>query len=175
MNISYQIFSSRFGPLIVADHEGICALLLADETSALLPELAQMWPSAQLNEAVDESVTQRLQQAYTAVETLQLGVDLCLNLQGTSFQKQVWQALLKVPLGTTISYTELAQAIGRPKAVRAVAGACAANKIALLVPCHRVVRSDGQLSGYRWGVQRKAALLADEQALIAKTELGQDR
>ena len=96
------------------------------------------------------------------VEAPALGLDLPLDVQGTAFQQRVWQALRKIPAGSTASYTEIAKRIGAPKAVRAVAQACAANAIAVAIPCHRVVRSDGALSGYRWGVERKRALLARE-------------
>ena len=93
--------------------------------------------------------------------------DLPLDIRGTAFQARVWRALQKVPPGKTATYTEIAKALGQPKAVRAVAAACAANKLALLVPCHRIVREDGDLAGYRWGVERKRALLAAERAATA--------
>ena len=96
------------------------------------------------------------------VEAPQLGLDLPLDLRGTAFQQRVWQALRAIPAGSTVSYAELAERIGAPKAVRAVAGACAANALAVAIPCHRVLRSDGCLSGYRWGVARKRALLERE-------------
>ncbi len=95
-------------------------------------------------------------------------LDLPLDIQGTAFQAQVWRALQKIPVGKTATYTEIAAALGRPKAVRAVARACAENKLALLVPCHRVVRRDGELGGYRWGIERKRALLAREGAAAAR-------
>jgi AraC family transcriptional regulator of adaptative response/methylated-DNA-[protein]-cysteine methyltransferase len=91
------------------------------------------------------------------------GLDLPLDIRGTAFQQRVWQALRNVPAGSTASYTEIAQRIGSPQAVRAVAGACAANALAVAIPCHRVVKNDGALSGYRWGVERKRALLAREK------------
>jgi AraC family transcriptional regulator of adaptative response/methylated-DNA-[protein]-cysteine methyltransferase len=96
------------------------------------------------------------------VEAPRIGLDLPLDLQGTAFQQRVWQALREIPVGKTVSYTEIAERIGAPKSVRAVAQACAANKIAVAVPCHRVVRNDGGLSGYRWGVERKRDLLKRE-------------
>ena len=96
--------------------------------------------------------------------------DLPLDIRGTAFQARVWRALQKIPLGKTASYTEIAAALGQPKAVRAVAQACAANKLALIVPCHRVIRSDGDLGGYRWGVERKRALLARERGAAARDE-----
>ena len=96
------------------------------------------------------------------METPGIGLDLPLDVRGTAFQQRVWQALQKVPAGKTVSYSELAERIGSPKAVRAVAGACAANRLAVAIPCHRVVRNDGDISGYRWGVERKRALLKRE-------------
>jgi AraC family transcriptional regulator of adaptative response/methylated-DNA-[protein]-cysteine methyltransferase len=96
------------------------------------------------------------------VEAPQLGLDLPLDVRGTAFQQRVWQALQKIPAGSTASYTEIARRVGAPTAVRAVASACASNAIAVAIPCHRVVRTDGALSGYRWGVSRKRALLARE-------------
>jgi AraC family transcriptional regulator of adaptative response/methylated-DNA-[protein]-cysteine methyltransferase len=96
------------------------------------------------------------------VEAPGIGLDLPLDVQGTAFQQRVWQALREIPAGSTVSYAELASRIGSPRAVRAVAGACAANHLAVVIPCHRVVRTDGGLSGYRWGVERKQALLRRE-------------
>jgi AraC family transcriptional regulator of adaptative response/methylated-DNA-[protein]-cysteine methyltransferase len=101
-------------------------------------------------------------QVVALVETPDAGLDLPLDVRGTAFQHRVWQALCDIPAGTTASYSEIAERLGMPNAVRAVAGACAANKIAVAIPCHRVVRNDGSLSGYRWGVERKRALLARE-------------
>ena len=98
------------------------------------------------------------------VEAPGLGLDLPLDVRGTAFQQRVWQALRDIPAGETASYTEIARRIGAPKAVRAVAGACAANVLAVAIPCHRVLRNDGGLSGYRWGVERKRALLEREAA-----------
>jgi AraC family transcriptional regulator of adaptative response/methylated-DNA-[protein]-cysteine methyltransferase len=96
-----------------------------------------------------------------------LALDLPLHIRGTAFQRRVWQALREIPCGATRTYAELAKAVGHPRAVRAVAGACAANPVALAIPCHRVIRTDGSLSGYRWGVDRKAKLLASERAASA--------
>src|SRR6185437_8907422 len=96
------------------------------------------------------------------VEAPRIGLDLPLDVRGTAFQRRVWQALQEIPVGATVSYAEIAKRIGTPKAVRAVAGACAANNLAVAIPCHRVVRNDGALSGYAWGVERKRTLLARE-------------
>ncbi|MEL6182822.1 MAG: methylated-DNA--[protein]-cysteine S-methyltransferase, partial [Myxococcota bacterium] len=104
------------------------------------------------------------------VEEPRLDLDLPLDIRGTAFQQRVWSALQAIPAGTTVSYGELAEAIGKPKAVRAVAGACAANTLAVAIPCHRVVRTDGGLSGYRWGVERKRTLLEREQARVDRTQ-----
>jgi AraC family transcriptional regulator of adaptative response/methylated-DNA-[protein]-cysteine methyltransferase len=112
----------------------------------------------------DSGFEQMVAQVVGFVEAPGLGLDLPLDIRGTAFQQRVWQALREIPPGTTASYTEIAQRIGAPKAVRAVAQACAANALAVAIPCHRVVRNDGALSGYRWGVARKRALLDKEAA-----------
>ena len=110
----------------------------------------------------DTAFEQRIARVVGFVEAPKLGLDLPLDVRGTAFQERVWQALRRIPAGKTVSYAELARRVGAPRAVRAVAGACAANLLAVAIPCHRVVRSDGGLSGYRWGVERKRALLERE-------------
>lgn len=170
MKIHYITFASPFGAVLVGHQgDGICALLLAEHPSDLVSELQTIWPAAELQEASAVQAQPLLQQVKPLVENPQTGCDLSLKLQGTAFQKQVWQALLEIPMGTTVSYSDLAHKIGKPKAIRAVASACAANKIAVLIPCHRVVRHDGSLSGYRWGLARKAALLEHEKSAITKS------
>jgi AraC family transcriptional regulator of adaptative response/methylated-DNA-[protein]-cysteine methyltransferase len=110
----------------------------------------------------DNQFEQLIAKVAGFVEAPALGLDLPLDIRGTAFQQRVWQALREIPVGATVSYTDIAFRIGSPKSVRAVAGACAANTLAVAIPCHRVVRNDGSLSGYRWGIERKAELLRRE-------------
>ena len=147
--------------LVAASARGICAILIGDEPDALARDLQDRFPRAELVGG-DAGFERWVAQVVGFVEQPRLGLDLPLDVRGTAFQQRVWQALQKIPAGTTASYTEIAQRIGAPKSVRAVAGACAANALAVAIPCHRVVRSDGGLSGYRWGVARKRALLDRE-------------
>jgi AraC family transcriptional regulator of adaptative response/methylated-DNA-[protein]-cysteine methyltransferase len=149
--------------LVAATERGICMTALADDRESLAATLRQRFPSAKIvaDDAGLKDWADRIVQFITSPDH---NLDLPLDIQGTAFQARVWRALQKIPLGKTASYTEIATALGRPKAVRAVAQACAANKLALIVPCHRVIRSDGELGGYRWGMQRKRALLAGERA-----------
>lgn len=147
--------------LVAATPKGITAIFFGDTREELVDELKERFPNATLiddNRAFADTVAK----VVAAVETPRIGLGLPLDIQGTAFQRRVWDALQKIPPGTTVSYSELAERIGNPAAVRAVASACAANKIAVGIPCHRVVRSDGALSGYRWGVARKRALLDRE-------------
>jgi AraC family transcriptional regulator of adaptative response/methylated-DNA-[protein]-cysteine methyltransferase len=161
-DIRVALAQSTLGALLVAASDrGICAIALGDDPEALLRELQQRFPKAELHGG-DAAFEQRVARVVAFVESPRQGLDLPLDLQGTAFQQRVWQALRAVPAGTTLSYTELAARVGAPRAVRAVAGACAANTVAVAVPCHRIVRTDGSLSGYRWGVARKRALLARE-------------
>lgn len=161
--IRFAIGVCSLGSILVArSARGICAILLGDDPDALLRELQNRFPKANLiggDSAFEELV------AYVVgfVEAPHLGLDLPLDVRGTAFQQRVWQALLAIPAGSTASYTEIARKIGAPRAVRAVAAACAANPLAVAIPCHRVVRSDGALAGYRWGVERKRALLERER------------
>ena len=147
--------------LVAASARGICAITLGDDPDALVRDLQDRFPRAELvgGDAAFEAVVARV---VGFVEAPRLGLDLPLDVRGTAFQQRVWQALRTIPAGATASYTEIAQRIGAPKSVRAVASACAANAIAVAIPCHRVVRTDGALSGYRWGVERKRALLDRE-------------
>lgn len=161
--IRFAIGQCSLGAILVAQSErGICAILLDDDPEALLRDLQDRFPNATLIGG-DAAFERLVAEVVGFVEAPKLGLDLPLDVRGTAFQERVWQALRDIPAGQTVSYTELAERIGEPKAVRAVAGACAANKIAIAIPCHRVVRTDGSLSGYRWGVERKAALLAREK------------
>lgn len=149
--------------LVAASDRGVCAIALGDDPDALLRDLQQRFARATLvgGDAGFEHLVARV---VALVEAPGAGHDLPLDVRGTAFQQRVWQALRKVPAGRTLSYSELAQRIGAPHAVRAVAGAVAANPLAVAIPCHRVVRLDGGLAGYRWGVARKRVLLEREAA-----------
>jgi AraC family transcriptional regulator of adaptative response/methylated-DNA-[protein]-cysteine methyltransferase len=155
--------------LVAATARGICMTALADNRDNLVAALRARFPAAQLivEDAGLREWADRIVHFITAPEQ---NLDLPLDIRGTAFQARVWRALQKIPLGKTASYTEIAAALGQPKAVRAVAQACAANKLALIVPCHRVIRSDGQLGGYRWGLERKRALLDRERVAVAADE-----
>lgn len=153
---------STLGFLLVAmSDKGICAISLGDDPQKLVEELAGRFPRASILPD-DDDFREYVARVVAFVEEPQIGLDLPLEMRGTAFQQRVWQALRQIPAGTTASYAAIAERIGAPGAARAVAAACAANKLAVAVPCHRVVASDGSLSGYRWGVTRKAALLARE-------------
>lgn len=160
--IHFAVGQCKLGSILVAaTDKGICSILLGDDPGVLLDDLQDRFPKAQLIGG-DADFEQMVARVVGFVEAPGLGFDLPLDVQGTAFQQRVWQALRDIPPGTTVSYSELAQRLGVPKAVRAIAQACAANKIAVAIPCHRVVRNDGALSGYRWGVERKKALLEME-------------
>ena len=149
--------------LVAATDKGVCAILLGDDPDALVRDLQDRFPKAPLIGG-DARFEQLVATVVGFVEAPAHGLDLPLDVRGTAFQQRVWQALREIPRGATASYAEIAARIGRPKAVRAVAQACAANPLAVAIPCHRVVRTDGALSGYRWGVERKRALLERERA-----------
>lgn len=156
------------GLLLAASADGVVAILLGDGDEAMADDLQQRFPAATLER--DDAGLRRDMQALLKYVDHPLGsLDLQLPLaaRGSEFQKKVWAELARVPAGQTITYTELARRVGQPAAVRAVAGACAANPLAMVVPCHRVLRSDGGISGYRWGVERKKQLIALEQQLAA--------
>lgn len=157
--IRYAVGKSTLGFVLAGSSEmGVCAILLGDEPELLVTELQRRFPTARLTEGNDD-----LTEIIALTETPSK-LALPLDIRGTAFQQRVWQALCEIPAGSTLSYTQVAANIGSPKSVRAVAGACAANAIAVAIPCHRVVRSDGNLSGYRWGVARKRQLLDREAA-----------
>lgn len=147
--------------LVAATEKGVCAIALGDDPAALLRDLQDRFPKAQLIGG-DKGFERLVAKVVGFVEAPGIGLDLPLDVRGTAFQQRVWQALREIPAGKTASYTEIAERIGRPKAVRAVAHACASNAIAVAIPCHRVVRNDGALAGYRWGIERKRDLLARE-------------
>jgi AraC family transcriptional regulator of adaptative response/methylated-DNA-[protein]-cysteine methyltransferase len=162
--IRFALGQSSLGAILVASSKkGIVSIEIGDSPEPLLRALQDRFPRAELvgGDAAYEALVARV---VGFVEAPGLGLDLPLDVRGTAFQQRVWQALRDIPAGETVSYTELARRIGRPQSVRAVAGACARNAIAVAIPCHRVVRQDGGLSGYRWGVARKRSLLVREGA-----------
>jgi AraC family transcriptional regulator of adaptative response/methylated-DNA-[protein]-cysteine methyltransferase len=160
--ISFAVGQCSLGSILVAkSRQGICAILIGDEPDPLIADLQERFPGAKLNR--DQSGFEDLvRKVRELIEKPQRGLDLPLDIHGTPFQQRVWKELQQIPVGSTASYTEIATKLGEPQAVRAVARACAANALAVVIPCHRVVRSDGGLSGYRWGVDRKRALLDRE-------------
>ncbi len=161
-DIRFAVGECVLGSILVAQStRGICAILLGDDPDQLARNLQDQFPKANLIGG-DAGFEQLVAKVVGFIQAPALGLDLPLDVQGTAFQERVWQALREIPVGTTASYTEIAQRIGMPKAVRAVAQACGANHLAVAIPCHRVVRSDGNLSGYRWGVERKRKLLEIE-------------
>ncbi|CAH1663082.1 DNA-binding transcriptional dual regulator/DNA repair protein Ada [Chelatococcus asaccharovorans] len=147
--------------LVAASSKGVCAITLGDDPDVLTRDLQDRFPKADIIGG-DADFEAMVAKVVGFVEAPALGLDLPLDVRGTAFQQRVWDALRTIPAGQTVSYAAIAQRIGAPKAVRAVAQACGANAIAVAIPCHRVVRHDGALSGYRWGVARKRALLAKE-------------
>jgi AraC family transcriptional regulator of adaptative response/methylated-DNA-[protein]-cysteine methyltransferase len=149
--------------LVAATDKGVCAIMLGDDPGALVRHLQDRFPKASLVGG-DAAFERLVANVVAVVEAPDGGIDLPLDVRGTAFQQRVWQALRKIPAGSTASYADIARRIRRPKAVRAVAQACGANPVAIVIPCHRVVRTDGGLSGYRWGVERKRALLEREGA-----------
>jgi len=160
--IRFAVAEGSLGSVLVAaSDQGVCAISLGDDPDALVRELQDRFPKAELIGG-DEEFERTVAQVIGFIEAPKTGLDLPLDVRGTAFQQKVWQALREIPAGSTVSYADVAQRIGAPKAVRAVAQACAANSLAVAIPCHRVVRNDGNLSGYRWGVQRKSALLERE-------------
>jgi len=160
--IRFAIGECSLGAILVASSEkGVCAILLGDDPDALARDLQDRFPKSNLIGG-DSEFEQLVAKVVGFIEAPAIGLDLPLDVQGTAFQQRVWQALREIPAGSTVSYTDIANRIGSPKAVRAVAGACAANALAVAIPCHRVVKRDGALSGYRWGVERKRTLLERE-------------
>ena len=160
--IRFALGECSLGAILVAATErGVCAISLGDKPEALLRELEDRFPQAELVGG-DRAFEALVAQVVGFVEHPGSWPGLPLDIRGTAFQQRVWAALARIPAGKTVSYQELARRIGAPQAVRAVAGACAANQLAVAIPCHRVVRNDGAISGYRWGVARKRALLARE-------------
>lgn len=165
--IRFAVGQTTLGAILVASSEkGVAAILLGDDPGALVRDLQDRFPKARLIGA-DRDYEALVARVVGLVESPGVGLDLPLDVRGTAFQQRVWRALQAIPAGETASYAEIARRIGAPKAVRAVAGACAANPLAVAIPCHRVVRNDGALSGYAWGVDRKRVLLDREATEVA--------
>jgi AraC family transcriptional regulator of adaptative response/methylated-DNA-[protein]-cysteine methyltransferase len=160
--IKFAVGQTSLGAILVASSKkGVAAILLGDDPDKLARDLQDRFPTAHLVGA-DRDYEALVARVVGFVETPRIGLDLPLDVRGTAFQQRVWQALQEIPIGATVSYAEIARRIGAPRAARAVAGACAANNLAVAIPCHRVVRNDGSLSGYAWGVERKRVLLDRE-------------
>ncbi len=169
VEIRFAVGECSLGSVLVAmSTRGVCAILLGDDAEALARDLQDRFPRARLIGG-DRGFERTVAQVVGFIDDPRVGLDLPLDVRGTAFQQRVWQALRRIPAGRTLSYAQLARRIGSPAAVRAVAGACAANALAVAIPCHRVVRSDGALSGYRWGVERKRSLLALEAGAAKPT------
>ncbi len=161
--IKYIIKDSVLGSVLVAESEkGICAILIADNSLTLLADVQSCFPQAYMVQG-DARLEKRANKIVKFIEYPTDTLDLPLDIRGTDFQKKVWLALQKIPAGKTASYTEIAQHLKIPTAVRAVANACAKNFLAVIIPCHRILRMDGTLSGYRWGIVRKKKLLEIER------------
>ena len=160
--IHFAIRKCSLGSILVASSgDGVCCITLGDDSDFLFADLKNRFRKAEFIDG-DSDFEKVVAAVVNFVEAPKLGLDLPLDVRGTAFQRRVWQVLCEIPLGSTSSYSEVAEKIASPQSVRAVAGACAANSIAVAIPCHRVVRADGNLSGYRWGVARKRALLDRE-------------
>jgi AraC family transcriptional regulator of adaptative response/methylated-DNA-[protein]-cysteine methyltransferase len=170
--IRFALGQASLGVILVASsRRGVASILLGSDPDALLRQLQDRFPKAELIGA-DKDYEALVARVVGLIEAPQIGLDLPLDVRGTAFQRRVWQALQEIPVGQTVSYSEIAQRIGSPKAVRAVAGACAANNLAVAIPCHRVVRNDGTLSGYAWGIERKKVLLDREAAVSPCSQEG---
>ena len=162
--IQFAVGECQLGSILVASSDkGVCAILLGDEPESLLRDLQDRFPHATL-EGGSQAFEATVAAVVAFVQAPELGLDLPLDVRGTAFQHRVWEALRAIRPGTTASYADVARAIGAPRSTRAVAQACAANALAVAIPCHRVVRTDGSLSGYRWGIERKRRLLEIEAA-----------
>jgi AraC family transcriptional regulator of adaptative response/methylated-DNA-[protein]-cysteine methyltransferase len=160
--IHFAIGECALGSILVAKSErGVCAVLIGDDPTRLVCDLQDQFPIAELIGA-ESGYEDMVAKVIGLIEAPGVGLDLPLDIRGTAFQRRVWKALQQIPVGSTASYTEIAKRIGMPKAARAVAKACGANSLAVVIPCHRVIRNDGALSGYRWGMERKRTLLDKE-------------
>jgi AraC family transcriptional regulator of adaptative response/methylated-DNA-[protein]-cysteine methyltransferase len=164
--IRFAIGECSLGSILVASsEEGVCAISMGDNPDALARDLQDRFSKANLIGG-DRDFEKTVAKVVGLIEAPRVGFDLPLDVRGTAFQQRVWQALREIPVGSTASYTEVAVRIGLPKAARAVAQACGANALAVAIPCHRVLRTDGDLSGYRWGVERKRVLLEREKEVV---------
>jgi AraC family transcriptional regulator, regulatory protein of adaptative response / methylated-DNA-[protein]-cysteine methyltransferase len=162
--IRYAIGQSSLGAVLVAaSAKGVCAIILGDHRERLQHDLREAFPNAELS-AGGADLDSVVAKVVEFIEAPAQGFDLPLDPRGTPFQQRVWRALREIPAGTTATYSEIAERVGAPKEAYAVGEACAANTIAVAIPCHRVVRKDGTLAGYRWGFKRKRALLAREHS-----------
>lgn len=165
LRIGYAVEPCWLGlALVAATESGICALFFGDDADELVQELRDRFPAAVIQSG-GPALGEKVSAALAALEEPALAANLPLDIRGTAFQQRVWEALRAVPPGRTATYTEIARRLGSADAVRAVAGACAANPVAVAVPCHRIVRSDGKLAGYRWGLERKRRLLERERSV----------
>ncbi len=163
MSIRFEVGQCSLGAILVAaTGKGVCAILLGDDPAELVHDLQDRFDQAKLLGG-DADFEYTIAAVVGLVEAPSLGHDLPLDIRGTAFQRRVWRALREIPLRSTATYSEIAQRLGQPAAVRAVANACAANPLAVAIPCHRVVRTDGSLAGYRWGIERKRELLRRER------------
>jgi AraC family transcriptional regulator, regulatory protein of adaptative response / methylated-DNA-[protein]-cysteine methyltransferase len=173
--IRFAVGESSLGAILVASsRKGVASILLGDDPDELVRNLQDRFPNAQLIGA-DKAYEDLVARVVGFVEAPGFGLDLPLDVRGTAFQQRVWLALQEIPLGQTVSYAEIARRIGAPKSIRAVAGACATNNLAIAIPCHRVVRNDGSLSGYAWGVERKRILLDREVVTAVDAVAGASR
>jgi len=173
MHIDYAVARTSLGILLVgATSRGVCAVTLGDDAGSLEAALAEEYPAATRARvtAPSSSLASWVEEIVATMDGARARSDIPIDVQASAFQWKVWRELQKIPLGETRSYSEIASAIGSPKAVRAVASACASNRVAVVVPCHRAVRLDGGLGGYRWGVERKKRLLEKERVLRDEEE-----
>lgn len=167
--ILFSTVESALGAVLVASGErGVCAILLGDDAGRLARDLRRQFPRASLRDA-GEGLAPLLSKVVSFLEAPATGLDVPLDLQGTAFEQRVWHALREIPAGATETYTEVARRIGAPESAKEVGEACAANVLAVAIPCHRVVRKNGALAGYRWGVARKRALLEREGVRMPAT------
>lgn len=163
--IRFAIAESSLGPILVASSaKGVCAILMGDDPDLLAKSLQDRFPKAHLIGG-DENYERLIAKVVGFIEAPKIGLNLPLDVRGTAFQRRVWKALMEIPVGRTTTYSQIAELIGHPNAARAVAQACGANFLPVAIPCHRVLRTDGSLSGYRWGVDRKRTLLHREESL----------